>query len=109
MSSKLSRFTAKGVNEKDKPVILAYELNEEAFKRDLDNNWAVCAEAIQTILRREGYAKPYEALKDLTRTNTHVTKETLHVFIDGLKVSAEVKEELKKITPHNYTGINPKT
>ncbi|MBK7309535.1 MAG: adenylosuccinate lyase [Sphingobacteriaceae bacterium] len=82
-------------------------LNEAAFKNDLDNNWAVCAEAIQTILRREGYNKPYEALKDLTRTNSHVTKDTLHAFIQGLNVSEAVKIELKSITPHNYTGINP--
>jgi adenylosuccinate lyase len=82
-------------------------LNEDAFKSDLENNWAVCAEAIQTILRREGYPKPYEALKDLTRTNAHVTKETLHAFIDTLLVNAEVKLELKKITPHNYIGVNP--
>lgn len=82
-------------------------LNEGAFKADLENNWAVCAEAIQTILRREGYPKPYEALKELTRTNTHVTKETLHAFIETLKVNESVKAELKKITPHNYTGVNP--
>ena len=82
-------------------------LNEAAFKNDLDNNWAVCAEAIQTILRREGYNKPYEALKDLTRTNAHVTKDTLHAFIEGLNVSEAVKNELKSISPHNYTGINP--
>lgn len=82
-------------------------LNEDAFKTDLDNNWAVCAEAIQTILRREGYPKPYEALKDLTRTNTHVTRNTLHAFIDTLNVSDSVKAELKTISPHNYTGVNP--
>ncbi len=82
-------------------------LNEEAFKNDLDNNWAVCAEAIQTILRREGYNKPYEALKDLTRTNSQVTKDTLHAFIEGLNVSEAIKNELKSISPHNYTGINP--
>ena len=82
-------------------------LNESVFSADLDNNWAVCAEAIQTILRREAYPKPYEALKDLTRTNTHVTKDTLHAFISSLKVSDAIKEELKQITPHNYTGINP--
>jgi len=82
-------------------------LNEEVFIRDLEDNWAVCAEAIQTILRREGYLKPYEALKDLTRTNTHITKETLHLFIDKLKVSQEVKTELKNISPQNYTGVNP--
>ncbi|MBL7918585.1 MAG: adenylosuccinate lyase, partial [Bacteroidia bacterium] len=82
-------------------------LNEDSFKADLEDNWAVCAEAIQTILRRESFPKPYEALKDLTRTNTHITKETLHAFIDTLKVSNEIKDELKQITPHNYTGINP--
>ncbi len=82
-------------------------LNEEAFKADLENNWAVCAEAIQTILRREGYPKPYEALKDLTRTNAHVTRDTLHAFIETLNVSDAIKSELKQITPHNYTGINP--
>jgi len=82
-------------------------LNESRFTADLDSNWAVCAEAIQTILRREGYPKPYEALKDLTRTNTQVTKETLHAFIERLNVKADVKEELKQITPHNYTGTNP--
>lgn len=82
-------------------------LNESALYNDLDQNWAVAAEAIQTILRREGYPKPYEALKDLTRTNTHVTSETLAEFIERLNVSEEIKTELKKITPHNYTGINP--
>lgn len=80
-------------------------LNKEAFERDLENNWAVVAEAIQTVLRREGYPKPYEALKELTRTNTHITKDSIAVFIDGLKVSHEIKAELKKITPSNYTGI----
>jgi adenylosuccinate lyase len=80
-------------------------LNEEALHRDLEANWAVVAEAIQTILRREGYPKPYEALKDLTRTNSHITKKSMHTFIDGLKVNDKVKEELKKISPHNYTGI----
>lgn len=83
-------------------------LNEKAFELDLEDNWAVVAEAVQTILRREGYPKPYEALKDLTRTNTQVTKDSMHAFIDTLNVSAAIKEELKKITPHNYTGINPK-
>jgi adenylosuccinate lyase len=82
-------------------------LNEKALHNDLENNWAVAAEAIQTILRREGYPKPYEALKDLTRTNSHVTSDTLEEFIGNLNVSPEVKEELKRITPHNYTGINP--
>lgn len=82
-------------------------LNEKALIHDLENNWAVVAEAIQTILRREGYPKPYEALKDLTRTNTHITQNSLIEFIDGLNVSEEIKKELKHITPHNYTGIHP--
>ncbi len=81
-------------------------LNEQALANDLENNWAVVAEALQTILRREGYPKPYEALKDLTRTNTHVTKETIATFVDHLNVSEEVKEELKAITPANYTGVS---
>lgn len=80
-------------------------LNPKALEGHLEENWAVCAEAIQTILRREGYPKPYEALKDLTRTNTKVTQKSLHAFIDKLKVNAKVKTELKKITPHNYTGV----
>jgi adenylosuccinate lyase len=80
-------------------------LNKDAFEKDLENNWAVVAEAIQTVLRREGYPKPYEALKELTRTNTHITKDSIAVFIDTLNVSHEVKSELKKITPANYTGI----
>jgi len=80
-------------------------LNAEKLHNDLENNWAVVAEAVQTILRREGYPKPYEALKGLTRTNTHVTKETMHAFIDTLEVSDAVKAELKRITPQNYTGI----
>lgn len=80
-------------------------LNEAKISEDLDNNWAVVAEAIQTILRRENYPKPYEALKDLTRGNATINKQTMHQFIDGLKIAASVKKELKKITPHNYTGI----
>jgi len=80
-------------------------LNESALANDLENNWAVVAEALQTVLRREGYPKPYEALKDLTRTNTHVTKETIATFVDNLNVSEEVKEELKAISPSNYTGV----
>lgn len=79
-------------------------LNKEALKKDLEDNWAVVAEAIQTILRREGYPKPYEALKELTRTNTHITKESISKFVDSLKVSDSVKKELKKISPANYTG-----
>ncbi|HEY0667181.1 MAG TPA: adenylosuccinate lyase [Sphingobacteriaceae bacterium] len=80
-------------------------LNEEKIKADLENNWAVVAEAIQTILRREGYPNPYEALKDLTRTNTTVNGETIAEFVEGLSVSDAVKAELKAITPSNYTGI----
>jgi len=80
-------------------------LNADAFQKDLENNWAVVAEAIQTILRREGYPKPYEALKDLTRTNAHVTQETIAVFVEGLNVSEDVKAEIKNITPSNYTGV----
>ena len=82
-------------------------LNEKALMHDLENNWAVVAEAIQTVLRREGYPKPYEALKDLTRTNTHITQDSLIEFINGLNVSDKIKKELKDITPHNYTGIHP--
>lgn len=80
-------------------------LNEAAISRDLDNMWNVVAEAIQTILRREGYEKPYETLKALTRTNSKVDAESIVSFIDTLKVSDAVKEELKAITPHNYTGF----
>ena len=83
-------------------------LNEAKLKADLENNWAVVAEAIQTILRRENYPNPYEALKDLTRGNNSIDKKSIHAFISKLKVSAAVKAELKKITPHNYTGIHPK-
>jgi adenylosuccinate lyase len=81
------------------------ELNKEALKQDLDNNWAVVAEGIQTILRREGYPKPYEALKALTRKNEKITAKSMRGFIEGLNINNSVKEELKKITPHNYTGI----
>lgn len=80
-------------------------LNEVAIKADLDNTWAVVAEGIQTILRREGYPKPYETLKNLTRTNATITKESIEAFIDTLQVSDEVKEELRNISPFNYTGI----
>ena len=80
-------------------------LNEQAFVDDLEDNWAVVAEAIQTILRREGFQKPYEALKGLTRKNESVTKDSVHAFINTLEVSLELKNELKKVTPHNYTGI----
>ena len=80
-------------------------LNEDAIKADLDNTWAVVAEAIQTILRREAYPHPYEALKALTRTNTKMTEETIHEFIQRLNVSDDVKAELMAITPANYTGV----
>ncbi|MBB4620687.1 MULTISPECIES: adenylosuccinate lyase [Parabacteroides] len=80
-------------------------LNENALYRDLDNCWAVVAEGIQTILRREGYPKPYEALKALTRTNEGITEKSISDFIETLQVSDVVKAELKAITPHNYTGI----
>ncbi len=80
-------------------------LNETKIRKDLEDNWAVAAEAIQTILRREGYPNPYEALKGLTRTNTTINKESISTFIDTLEVSDEIKRELKQITPENYTGI----
>ena len=81
-------------------------LNEQALYRDLENNWAVVAEAIQTILRSVGYPNPYEALKQLTRTNEKVTSETIAAFVETLDVAPEVKERLKKITPHNYIGYS---
>lgn len=80
-------------------------LNEPKFAEDLEKNWAVVAEAIQTILRREGYPNPYEALKDLTRTNTVINKDSIHAFIETLYVSDDIKTELKAITPSNYLGI----
>ncbi len=80
-------------------------VNESAIRADLERNWAVVAEAIQSILRRENYPKPYEALLELTRTNKGVTEKTIHEFIGGLTVGDEVKEELMKITPWNYTGL----
>lgn len=80
-------------------------LNEAVIAKDLDNTWAVVAEAIQTVLRREGYPHPYEALKQLTRTNVGITQETISEFIDTLNVSDKVKAELKLITPSNYTGL----
>jgi adenylosuccinate lyase len=80
-------------------------LNNEAIAADLENNWAVVAEAIQTVLRREAYPNPYEALKDLTRTNQKITAHTMASFIDGLQISEDLKEELKQITPFNYTGV----
>lgn len=94
------RSLAKGL---DKLVI-----NPSKIQADLDNNWAVVSEAIQTILRRENYPQPYEALKDLTRGNQAITKQSIHLFIDGLSVEPELKKALKKISPQNYTGISPK-
>jgi len=80
-------------------------INKDAIDRDLEKNWAVVAEAIQTVLRREGFPKPYEALKDLTRTNTVINQESIHSFIDDLDISDDLKTELKKISPFNYTGV----
>jgi len=80
-------------------------LNNEVIAADLENNWAVVAEAIQTILRREAYPNPYEALKDLTRTNAKITAVTMADFIDGLQIDENIKQELKQITPFNYTGV----
>jgi len=82
-------------------------LNDAKLKEDLENNWAVVAEAIQTILRRENYPNPYEALKDLTRGKDKITKQSIHKFISTLKVSGAIKKELKAITPANYVGVNP--
>ena len=80
-------------------------LNEPAIYRDLDNCWSVVAEAIQTILRREAYPRPYEALKALTRTNQAITESSIKEFIEGLNVSEDIKKELRAITPHTYTGL----
>ena len=80
-------------------------INEEKIRQDLENNWAVVAEAIQTVLRREGFPKPYEALKELTRTNEKITAESISQFIETLNISNEIKKELKQISPYNYTGI----
>lgn len=81
------------------------ELNKVAIDYDLEENWAVVAEAIQTILRKEGYPNPYEALKDLTRKNSKITKESIHTFVESLEVKEEIKKRLKDITPFNYTGL----
>ena len=80
-------------------------LNKDALYQDLEHNWAVVAEALQTILRREGYPKPYEALKELTRTNTAITEKSIYDFIETLAVSDTIKEEMHRISPHNYTGL----
>ncbi len=82
------------------------QLNEDAIRADLEQNWAVVAEAIQTILRREAYPKPYEALKELTRKNTKVTENSIKEFIETLNISDDIKAELREITPYNYVGIN---
>ncbi len=89
--------TIKGINK--------LIVNKSKIESDLNDNWAVIAEAIQTILRREGYPNPYEALKQLTRKNTSINQEKIHSFIDSLKIDKEIKNELKLITPSNYTGI----
>jgi adenylosuccinate lyase len=81
-------------------------LNEAKIKEDLDHNWAVVAEAIQTILRRENYPNPYEALKELTRGADNINQKTIHRFIDTLRIPASLKKELKAVTPMNYTGEN---
>ncbi len=91
------KSTIKGLNK--------LVLNQEAIQKDLDANWAVVAEAIQTILRREGYPNPYEALKELTRTNQQVNAEIIAEFVSGLSISESVKAEIRQITPSNYTGI----
>ncbi|MDH3566653.1 MAG: lyase family protein, partial [Desulfobacteraceae bacterium] len=80
-------------------------LNREAIQKDLQENWVVVAEAIQTILRREGYPEPFEAVKALTRTHTHIDRKAIEAFIERLDISRTVKEELKKITPENFTGV----
>lgn len=83
-------------------------LNDEKIYADLDNNWAVVTEAIQTILRRENHPNPYEALKELSRGKNGINQKAIHQFVDGLDISDSLKKELKAITPHNYTGIHPK-
>jgi adenylosuccinate lyase len=80
-------------------------LNDGMIHQQLEDNWAVVAEAVQTILRRENYPNPYEVLKELTRGNAYIDKKSIHHFIDNLKIGSSVKKELKKITPHNYTGV----
>ena len=82
-------------------------LNKDKINEDLENNWAVVAEAIQTILRREQYPNPYEALKELTRGNSRIDQESIHRFINHLSITENIKEELRNITPHNYTGVYP--
>jgi adenylosuccinate lyase len=96
-SSIAIKSTIKGINK--------LIVNEDKIENDLNNNWAVVAEAIQTILRREGYPNPYETLKELTRKNTIINQKTIHQFIDTLSINLEIKKELKNITPSNYTGL----
>ena len=81
-------------------------MNKSKINADLENNWTVIAEAIQTILRRINYPKPYEALKELTRTNEKIDKNHIHKFINNLNIDSSIKEELKNITPDNFTGIH---
>ena len=95
-SSIAIKSTIKGINK--------LIVNKVKIENDLNNNWAVIAEAIQTILRREGYPNPYETLKELTRKNTTINQDTIHQFIDSLNVNTEIKNELKRISPSNYTG-----
>jgi adenylosuccinate lyase len=97
-------YTLLGINSLSKGCG-KLQLNKNAINQDLENNWAVVGEAIQTILRREGYPRPYEILKELTRNNQKISKDLLWEFIEGLKISTSVKEELREITPFNYTGI----
>ena len=92
------KSTIKGINK--------LIVNESKIKEDLNDNWAVVAEAIQTILRRINYPKPYEALKELTRKNTKIDKNSIKKFIDSLDISVVIKSELKNITPENFTGIH---
>ena len=80
-------------------------MNEDKINKDIEENWIIVSEAIQTILRREGYSNPYEIMKELTRNNQKIDKESLHRFIDDLKIDDTIKKELKQISPYNYTGI----
>ncbi|MDC0377803.1 MAG: adenylosuccinate lyase [Flavobacteriaceae bacterium] len=96
-SSIAIKSTIKGINK--------LIVNKVKIENDLNNNWAIIAEAIQTILRREGYPNPYETLKELTRKNTSINRDTIHQFIDTLNINIEIKNELKKISPSNYTGL----
>ena len=80
-------------------------INHDKINQDLEENWIVVSEAIQTILRREGYENPYEVMKELTRKNSKIDKDFLHTFIDKLKINDKIKKELKQISPYNYTGI----